>query len=284
VTSVIERTELLTTGPAEALAGLLETDCPDLDRVALPLCWHWVYLLDRHRQSVLGADGHPNAGAIPSPPRPGLTRMFAGGRLDVLVPLRCGLPATRRSFVVDMVVKEGRSGQLTFVTARHEIYQLDRLAIIDEQDIVYRAQTGARPAEPRRFDEQSVDENWVRRELTADPALLFRFSALTYNAHRIHYDRDYVRDELGYSGLVVHGPLQAILMAETARHMRTAQFGHFEYRFESPLLDDQGTVVRAGPGSDTTITAYVLDRTSRVTARGRLKPQAQSLPPTLGDC
>lgn len=131
------RTELITPEPAEALAGLLDIDTPTTG-TDLPALWHWVYLIERRRQSDLGPDGHPTHG-IPEPPGPGQRRMFAGGRVSLYAPLRLGEPATRTTRVIRTVEKEGKSGPLTFVTVRSDIEQGGRLAIADEQDIVYRA-------------------------------------------------------------------------------------------------------------------------------------------------
>jgi 3-methylfumaryl-CoA hydratase len=236
--TVVQRTEILDPGPAEGLAGLLGVSIPDLDD-GLPLLWHTVYLLDRPRQDVLGPDGHPVEGVVPTPPRPGMRRMFAGGRVRTSGALRCGEPATRRTRAIGMVEKSGRTGPLTFVTIAHEITQRGKVVVTEEQDIVYRppaAIGGRAPADPgARLPPGPSD--W-RFSLT--PPLLFRYSALTYNAHRIHYDRDYARDVEGYPGLVVHGPLQVLLMAEAARRDAKEPAGDqaFTYRLLAPLFDD----------------------------------------------
>ncbi|HEY9525232.1 MAG TPA: MaoC family dehydratase N-terminal domain-containing protein, partial [Thermopolyspora sp.] len=140
------RTELITPEPAEALAGLLDISPPAGDG-ELPALWHWIYLLERRRQSDLGPDGHPTHG-IPAPPGPGMLRMFAGGRVSMHVPLRFGEPATRTTRVIRTVEKKGRSGPLTFVTVRSDIEQGGRPAISDEQDIVYRPSGPAPAARP----------------------------------------------------------------------------------------------------------------------------------------
>ncbi len=132
---VRELTELITPGPAQALAGLLGVPAPGPD---LPLLWHGVYLLDRPPQAILGADGHPARGAIPTPPGPGLRRMFAGGRLSQHGPLRIGAEATRRTWQASSTRKQGRSGPLHFVTVRTEISRDGQVVITEEQDLVYR--------------------------------------------------------------------------------------------------------------------------------------------------
>ena len=207
-TEVHEVTELITPGPAQALAGLLGV--PEVDE-ELPLLWHWVYLLDRPPQDALGPDGHQHRGGMPVPPGPGLRRMFAGGRVSRHGPLRIGSEATRRTWQASSARKQGRSGPLVFVTVRTEVSQGGQVVITEEQDLVYR-EPGANG---QARSGPSVAAAGRDRSVTVDPVLLFRFSALTYNAHRIHYDREYARGE-GYPGLVVHGPLQALLMAGQA--------------------------------------------------------------------
>ncbi len=147
-----QRTEVLTAGPAEGIAGLLGVDLPDLTGGGLPPLWHWVYLLDRPAQCDLGPDGHPVRGVVPVPPGPGLRRMWAGGRVSSLRPLLVGAEATRTSRVLRSEAKVGRSGAMTFVTVRHEVAQDGRVVVEEDQDIVYREPTqgpaGPAPAAP----------------------------------------------------------------------------------------------------------------------------------------
>ncbi|ONI88605.1 mesaconyl-C4 CoA hydratase [Actinosynnema sp. ALI-1.44] len=263
-----ERTEILLPEPAQALGALLDVPVPDLATDGLPLLWHWFYLLDRPAQADLGPDGHPVRDTVPAPPGPGRRRMWAGGRVRTHGPLRCGLPATKRTTVASTQDKQGRTGPLTFVVVEHVVSQAGSVVVEERQDIVYRdagsqltvADDG--PVLPVAEDEWPVE---------ISPTLLFRFSALTYNAHRIHYDRDYCRDVEGYPGLLTHGPLQALAMAEAARGHRDDPRGDFEYRLTSPLFDHQGMVVRAVPGPDG-ITTSVRDRHGRQTAAGTLRP------------
>jgi 3-methylfumaryl-CoA hydratase len=242
--------ELITPEPARALAGLLGVPAPGAD---LPPLWHWVYLLDRPAQADLGPDGHPVRGGVLTPPGPDRRRMWAGGRVRLLGSVHIGLEATRHSAVTATVSKEGRAGPLTIVTVTHEISQYGRTVVVDEQDIVYRGQSGS-PAVPAAPEVAAAPGEW---EIETSPSLLFRFSALTYNGHRIHYDRDYARSVEGYPGLVVHGPLQALAMAWLAR---PAGPGVFSYRLTAPLFDFQG--LRATPTA-------VRDRSGRQTATGR---------------
>lgn len=281
MTGRTERTELLDPVPALALADLLGVPAPDLAGGAgLPPLWHWVYLLDRAPVADLGADGHPVRGTLPVPPGPGLRRMWAGGRVRTRGPLRCGEPATRRSRVASVTEKEGRSGRLTFVTAGHEVLQGGRLVVEEEQDIVYRrpapdAAAAARGAAARGAAAPSGEAGGREfpagpgeREVTISPVVLFRFSALTYNAHRIHYDRDYCRDAEGYPGLLVHGPLQALAMAEACRAAGLSGDVSFSYRLVAPLFDDQGLFVSAAAGPDGTTLTRARDRHGRQTATG----------------
>jgi 3-methylfumaryl-CoA hydratase len=254
-------TELITAGPAEALAGLLGVPCPDAE---LPLLWHWVYLLERPPQAVLGPDGHPARDAIPVPPGPGLRRMFAGGRVSRTGPLRLSAEATRRTWQADSAVKQGRTGPLHFVTVRTEISQGGQVAISEEQDLVYREATASSPPRSAQFEPPAGGtRDWT---IEVNPVLLFRFSALTYNAHRIHYDREYARGE-GYPGLVVHGPLQALLMAELARREAPREYS---YRLVAPLFEGQGLIVSARPDGDA-IQVTARDAAGRVTATGVLR-------------
>jgi 3-methylfumaryl-CoA hydratase len=256
MTDFHEVTELITPGPAEALAGLLGVPCPGEE---LPLLWHWVYLLDRPPQATLGPDGHQARGGMPVPPGPGLRRMFAGGRVWRHGSLRLGAQGTRRTWQASSARKQGRSGPLHFVTVRTEVSQGGQVAITEEQDLVYREPVPPAPARSDQIQAPS-DRDWP---VEVNPVLLFRFSALTYNAHRIHYDRDYARAE-GYPGLVVHGPLQALLMAQLGRAGRPAEFA---YRLVSPLFEDQGLVVSAVADGDA-VRVSCRDAANRVTATG----------------
>lgn len=261
----VEVTELITPQPAQALAGLVDTEVPT---ETLPALWHWVHLLERRPHRDLGPDGHPTSG-IPAPPGPGRRRMFAGGRVTTYGELRLGREATRTTRVVSSTEKQGRTGPLTFVTVRHEITQDGTLLVVDENDIVYRAADSAPlpPAEPVA----EVPGREARLDLAVDEALLFRFSALTYNAHRIHYDHGWVRRE-GYDDLVVHGPLQALMMGELQRRAGGGLVGRtFSYRLVAPMIGPQTMTVLAGQdGLDAG--AEVRDGRGVVTAVSTLAP------------
>jgi 3-methylfumaryl-CoA hydratase len=275
MTDVIERTEVPQPEPAYALGDLLGVPVPDLGKgEGLPPLWHWVYLLDRAAQADLGPDGHPVRGTLPAPPGPGRRRMWAGGRVRTSGPLRCGEPATKRTRVLAVTEKHGRSGQLTFVTVGVQVRQGGAVVVDEEQDIVYRDADGPAAAPRPAAPAAEVPAGRGEREIGISPTVLFRFSALTYNAHRIHYDRDYCRDVEGYPGLLTHGPLQAIAMAEAARAAGRTGDVSFEYRLVSPLFDDQGLIVGAADGTDGAAVTAARDRYGRQTATGTLRSAA----------
>lgn len=265
---VLERTEMLIPGPAVALGALLGVPVPDLETgEGLPLTWHWLYLLERPAQADLGHDGHPLRGTVPEPPGPGRRRMWAGGQIRALGRLYCGAPATRRSRVLAAVEKQGRTGQLTFVTVGHEIEQHGQVVLEERQDIVYRDARSGVAADHKPADAAALaSDEW---DIEISPSLLFRYSALTYNAHRIHYDREYARSVEGYPGLVTHGPLQATVMAEAARARgwHTGAGLTFDYRLVSPLFEHQGMIARGVPEC-AGLRMSVRARTGRQTATG----------------
>ena len=265
----VVRTELVVPEPAEALAGLLDVDPPGAG-VELPPLWHWIYLLDRRPQRDLGPDGHPRTG-IPAPPEPGRLRMFAGGRVALHEALRFGEPATRITRLATSVEKQGRSGPLTLTTVRHDLEQNGRTVVSDEQDIVYRAAGSTLPSRGTPDGDAEAGTPAVGSlELQVDPVVLFRFSALTYNAHRIHYDIGYATAE-GYPDLVVHGPLQALLMGECLRRSGAAMLGHrFAYRLVAPTFGTQRLRVTAGHDEGGMI-AEVRDGAGRRTATATLQ-------------
>ncbi|GAB3626887.1 acyl-CoA dehydrogenase [Pandoraea terrae] len=180
----------------------------------LPHLWHWIFFRPTVRQSKIATDGHPEKGGFL--PDLGLPRrMWAGGRLRFLCPLKIGAAITRESRILDVSEKEGRSGKLAFVTVKHQIFNADALAIEEEQDIVYRepAIPGAATPSPTAA---RTDELW-HRAITPDEVLLFRYSALAFIGHRIHYDKPYAVEVEGYPNLVVHGPLIATLLIDLLR-------------------------------------------------------------------
>jgi 3-methylfumaryl-CoA hydratase len=229
-------TDLVTAAPLAALAATLDHDDPrPHSGDALPPLSHWLYFLPIHRQSELGSDGHAKRGGF-LPPVPLPRRMWAGGRLDFFHPLQVGETVTRVSRILSVKSKQGRTGPLVFVLVRHEISNPQGLAIAEEQDLVYRdlSQAGELPASPPPAPSNAEWE----RTIHPDDILLFRYSALTFNGHRIHYDRRYATEVEGYPGLVVHGPLLATLLLDLLqRSLPGALVKRFEFRAVSPLFD-----------------------------------------------
>ncbi|HEX6005650.1 MAG TPA: MaoC family dehydratase N-terminal domain-containing protein, partial [Burkholderiales bacterium] len=229
-------------------ATLDRDDPPPRDGDPLPPLWHWLYFLPLHRQSAIGPDGHAKRGDF-LPPVPLPRRMWAGGRFTFTAPLRVGERIGRKSQIVGVTSKQGRSGPLVFVVVRHQILGSSGVAIVEEHDIVYRgdAAPGERPPQP---PPAPPDAAWSR-EIRPDPVLLFRYSALTFNGHRIHYDRSYVTEVEGYPGLVVHGPLIATLLTDLLRRRRPdARIAAFWFRAVSPLFDTAPFLVGGQPSAE----------------------------------
>ena len=229
------RADQVTPAPMAALAATLDLDEPfPKAGDPLPPLWHWLYFLPIHRASDIDSDGHAERGGFLPPvrlPR----RMFAGARCWFNRPIRVGEAVARRSRIADVRYKDGRSGPLVFVVARHEIGGRDDVAVVEEQDLVYRS--GPVPGPPPPPEAAPNDAVW-RREVRPDEVLLFRYSALTFNGHRIHYDRRYATDVEGYPGLVVHGQLIATMLLELLRqNLRSAVVTEFSFRAVRPIFD-----------------------------------------------
>ncbi|MGW4287250.1 FAS1-like dehydratase domain-containing protein [Streptomyces sp. NPDC004673] len=244
--------DVLSPVPAAALSALL--DVPETAVRAgdtLPPLWHWLYFLGAPAQRELGDDGHPRHGHF-LPPVPDRQRMFAGGRCEVREPLRVGEPVQRTSSLAAVTVKQGGTGELLFVTVRAEYRQRGSARVVEEQDIVYRSgrAAGAHPATLDALAEPRAEETWLL-PLRPDPTLLFRFSALTANAHRIHYDAPYAREVEGYPGLVVHGPLLVLAMLEPLRREDPArQVRSVSYRLRRPAFAGERLLVAGSPAGD----------------------------------
>jgi 3-methylfumaryl-CoA hydratase len=217
----------------------------------LPPLWQWVYFLDWPATAELGPDGHPSHGHF-LPPIPHRRRMFAGGRLTQLGPLVLGTPATRTSSIVTTAVKHGRTGEMLVVTVRHEYSQSNEIRLMEEQDLVYRSESRPSTSFTRVSEPLEMSTADWTASPSLDPVLLFRFSALTANAHRIHYDETYTTQTEGYPGLVVHGPLLAIYMAELVRS-RAGQrpLRSFDFRLRKPVFLGDPIGVQGIPSSDT---------------------------------
>ena len=232
---------------ARALAATLDRELHFAEGDPLPPPWHWQYFLTMEPLADAGPDGHPKRGEF-LPPVPLPRRMWAGSRMEFFRPLRIGDTIRRESRIAAVNVKEGRSGTLVFVTVRHEITCADAPLLTDEHDIVYRDfDKGGVSSSPKMAPH---DHRWLR-EIVPTPVLLFRYSALTFNSHRIHYDYPYVTGVEGYPGLIVHGPLLATLLLDLlSREMPSARVTRFQFRAVSPLFDNAPFAVCGRPDGD----------------------------------
>ena len=249
-------TDVATATPYAALSATLDR-APERPPAgtALPALWHWLYFLPLHRQSEIGPDGHAKRGGF-LPPVPLPRRMWAGSQFEFHRPLRIGDTLTRTSTIADVTEKSGRSGPLVFVKVKHEIRRNDeaQVALTEFHDIVYRelARPDDVPPPPKAAPQTSAwEKRWV-----PDDVLLFRYSALTFNGHRIHYDRRYVTEVEGYPGLIVHGPLIATLLLDLLRHqLPDAEVARYEFRAVRPIFDTNHFFVCGEPDHEAVIPA-----------------------------
>ena len=245
--------DIITAAPLRALSATLDRDDPaPEDGSAVPALWHWLYFLPHARQSEIGPDGHARRGGF-LPPVPLPRRMWAGGRLrwEAGNPLRVGQQVQRVSTIRSVQHKTGRSGELLFVLVEHRFSNQDGLALTEEHDIVYRA--AARPGDPEPPPQQPplADQAAWSRTIVPDDILLFRYSALTFNGHRIHYDRRYVTQVEGYPGLIVHGPLIATLLLDLLRRQLSgARVVAFDFKALRPTFDLHPFSVHGKPRED----------------------------------
>jgi 3-methylfumaryl-CoA hydratase len=244
------RTDTVTAWPVIGLTATLNRDDPEpKPGDAIPPGWHWLYFLEARPASELGQDGHPRVGGFL--PATGLPRrMWAGGRIEFRRALRIGESIRRDSEILSVEPKSGRSGRLVFVTVRHTVSTADAVAVVEEHDIVYRE--AATPGEPLPAAKPAPREAAWRRELVADPVMLFRYSALTFIGHRIHYDLDYCRQVEGYPGLVVHGPLQTLLILDLCRRHDPRPVRRLDYRALHPVFHFERLSVNGNPAADGT--------------------------------
>jgi 3-methylfumaryl-CoA hydratase len=268
-----ESRDRVTSGPLDRLAATLDRADPSAkEGGAVPPLGHWLFFLPDARQSEIGPDGHAKRGGFLPPVHELPRRMWAGSRIAFPGDIRVGDAIVRRSVIQSVTRKESAGGPLVFVTVRHEIgREGEPAAIVDEHDIVYRGlEAPAAKASPKKAEPGA----W-RRELVPDAVQLFRYSALTFNGHRIHYDRDYVTREEGYPGLVVHGPLTATLLVDLVRcNAPTARVEQFSFRAVSPLFDGNRMSVNATPsGADGVVKLWAANAEGdlAMTAEARLK-------------
>lgn len=239
------RRQRLDPWPVAALSALFDLPAPAAEEGApLPPMWHWLYFLPAARRSETGEDGHPRRGGF-LPPVPQRRRMFAGGTTLFHRPLLVGEEARQQATVKSVVRKEGRSGSLVVVTVEYRIRGEEGPALTESQNLIYTDSAPATPGEPDSVPGPPC-RPW-RQDVTTDPVLLFRFSALTNNSHRIHYDHSYATGVEGYSGLVVHGPLTAMLLADLGRRNGVVGPARFSFRARSPFFCGDTLHLRGGP-------------------------------------
>jgi len=255
LTAWIGRSETLrdtiTATPVRALAATLDHDPAPVEAgTPLPPLWHWLYFLPLHRQSEIGPDGHAKRGGF-LPPVPLPRRMWAGSQFEFRSPVRVGDAVERSSTIADVARKDGRTGPLVFVKVRHELRcnGAPEPAIVEFHDIVYRGAKQPGDMEPPPTT-AAIGAAW-QREIVPDDVLLFRYSALTFNGHRIHYDRRYVTEVEGYPGLIVHGPLIATLLMDLLRRQAPeADVATFRFKAVRPTFDLHPFRVNGAPEVD----------------------------------
>jgi len=252
-------TDEVARAPITALAATLDHDTmADGAPAALLPLWHWLYFLPHHRTSEIGPDGHPTRGGF-LPPVTLPRRMWAGGRLQFHHLLQVGDKISRFSSIVDVSQKEGKTGPLVFVLVRHEISNQSGVAVTEEHDIVYR--DNPLPDAPAPKPQAAPTDHAWTREIVPSVVMLFRYSALTFNGHRIHYDRPYATETEGYPGLVVHGPLLATLLMDLLqRNVPAGLVTHFSFRAIRPVFDTAPFHVCGRFGEDgKTVSLWVKD-------------------------
>lgn len=245
------REETISEFPAQAAAAMLDLDGEQMTHGnPLPPLWHWFYFLPKAPRSEIDVDGHPKRGGF-FPPVTLPRRMFAGARTRFFQPLTIGEPAVREGEILNVAEKSGKAGKLVFVTVRYRLSQGSEVRIEEEQDIVYKEPGPQIPAPVPLGSLPGVPAGaWVK-DVKPDTVLLFRFSALTFNAHRIHYDRPYAREEEGYPGLVVHGPLTAVMLAGLTEESSGRRIAKFTFQGRAPLFDLEPFRLIGQPEGDT---------------------------------
>ncbi|NMF90847.1 FAS1-like dehydratase domain-containing protein [Aromatoleum petrolei] len=246
-----EVSDIATATPYAALSATFDRDAlrPQAG-TALPALWHWLYFLPLHKQSEIGPDGHAKRGGF-LPPVPLPRRMWAGSQFEFHKPLRIGDAMTRTSTIHDVTEKTGRTGPLVFVKVRHEIRREGEsdVALTEFHDIVYRE--APKPDDVAPPPKAAPASSMWEKKWVPDDVLLFRYSALTFNGHRIHYDRKYVTETEGYPGLIVHGPMIATLLLDLLRHqLPDAEVVRYEFRAIRPVFDINHFFVCGEPQAD----------------------------------
>ncbi len=255
--------------PVRALSATFDEKDPDpANGDALPPLWHWLYFLEIAPQSKIGPDGHAERGDF-LPPVPLPRRMWAGSRFSFDgEPIRVGETIQRLSEIKSVEPKSGSTGSMVFVTVQHTISGPRGVSFVEQHDIVYRE--AAKPGEAPKPPKPAPTEATWTREILADPVLLFRFSALTFNGHRIHYDQPYVTGTEGYPGLIVHGPLMGMLQIELARRSNAGKVVRsFEFRALSPVFGGATLRVQGRREQDGSVTTWIADSNGGLAQQGK---------------
>jgi 3-methylfumaryl-CoA hydratase len=237
----------------------------------LPLLWHWLYFLEAPPRSQQGEDGHPRKGDF-FPPIDQPRRMFVGARTRAQRPLMIAAEAELEETILACAAKSGASGEMTLLTVGYQYRQAGTLCVEEERDFMYLPARGVADRESRHEGEVAIPPAQWSRDVVTDPVLLFKYSALTFNGHRIHYDRDYARDVEAYPDLVVQGPLTALLLAELARERLGRPLVEFSFRARAPLYAGDRLRLRGDPESGEhpiQLVAYRPDGKLAMTAEAR---------------
>jgi len=264
-TEVVE--ECLSPLPVQRLLDLLnDTKTHLMEGDELPPLWHWIFFISSVPQKNLAIDGHPRKGGF-MPPVELPRRMFAGVEMELHEPLMIGDTYQRKSIVTNVVEKEGQSGRLVFVSVRNQIYKQEKVYVDEIQRVVYG--DVAKPLAQHGIANNAPSlENSVTETVIVDPRMLFRFSALTFNAHRIHYDRDYAVNQEGYPGLLLHAPLTAILLMELIRKRLPGRIVKAKFEAKAPMFDGQPLHLQASVSDQANIGLMVFDKDGQLTFAG----------------
>jgi len=261
--------DFLAPWPAKALIATLDERDPE-PRLGdpLPPLWHWLYFLEAAPASKIGSDGHGERGDF-LPPIELPRRMWAGSRFRFEgEPLRLGVSGQRTSVIKSVAAKAGSTGSMVFVTVQHTLTGPRGVSVIEDHDIVYRE--AAKPGETVREPKAAPADASAVKTIVPDPVLLFRFSALTFNGHRIHYDQPYVTGVEGYPGLIVHGPLLGLLQIELARRASPGRTPtSFEFRALSPVFSGAPMSVAARREPDGALTTWIANAKGGLAQQGK---------------
>lgn len=228
--------EVIAFEPVDRMRAILDLDVIPAPAGEVPQGWHWLYFLPAVNARAIERDGHPERGDF-LPPVAQRHRMFAGARLNWFNGLLIGEKAQLVEKIASVEAKQGRTGSLVFVSVERAVLQRGVRCLSEVQTLVYHDGGGAKSQIPP--DELAWEPDW-RDPVSVDPVTLFRFSAVTFNAHRIHYDRDYAVNAEGYRALVVHGPLIALWLLESLRqHSGGRPLSHYRFQARKPLFDDE---------------------------------------------